>query len=276
MTSNSASAAFPSALFPQLRDLLDTHYDRRERVVRHSRDITQLSKKLIFHLLRYNPQAADGNAKLFAEADQKHAQLQQCFDKLRLELNASNRYRYGQTATPGIQEYVEALALWTFLQRGVLVSLAEVEVRLNGSGNHSPLRITPQDYLLGLSDVTGELMRHCINSLARGNRHEAEKICDFMRAFYNEFVQFSARAHPQLPKKVVIMEQSLAKVENGKAYDTSAITFKAYALDCATWAGAVQLISSVASAKPMVVSPLSSNRIVKVATENGSGAVGWD
>ncbi|KAJ1978000.1 hypothetical protein H4R34_003364 [Dimargaris verticillata] len=214
MANDPAATAVPSTLFPQLRDLLDTHYDRRERVIRHSRDITQQSKKLIFHLLRYNPQATDGNAKLFAEADQKHAQLQQCFDKLRLELNASNRYRYGQTATSGIQEYIEALALWKFLQMGVLVSLAEVEARLNGANSHAPLHITSEDYLLGLSDVTGELMRHCINSLARGNRNEAEKICDFMRAFYNEFALFSRRAHPQLSKKLIVMEQSLAKVEN--------------------------------------------------------------
>jgi predicted translin family RNA/ssDNA-binding protein len=41
-----------NSVFTQIRDNLDAHYDRRERLVKFSRDITALSKKMIFSLQR--------------------------------------------------------------------------------------------------------------------------------------------------------------------------------------------------------------------------------
>ena len=41
--------------FGAYRSELDLHHDKNERLVRFSRDVTADSKKLIFHLHRYNP-----------------------------------------------------------------------------------------------------------------------------------------------------------------------------------------------------------------------------
>lgn len=42
-------------MFLHFREDLDTHHDRRERVIKASRDVTALSKKMIFTLQRYVP-----------------------------------------------------------------------------------------------------------------------------------------------------------------------------------------------------------------------------
>ena len=40
--------------FERFRDEIDSHNDKRERLIKASRDITALSKKLIFHLHRFS------------------------------------------------------------------------------------------------------------------------------------------------------------------------------------------------------------------------------
>ncbi|KAJ3476140.1 hypothetical protein NLG97_g9220 [Lecanicillium saksenae] len=44
-------------MFEGFRDELDQHHDRRERLVKVSRDVTAQSKKIIFALQRYAPRA---------------------------------------------------------------------------------------------------------------------------------------------------------------------------------------------------------------------------
>ena len=43
------------SIFGTFRDELDEHHDRRERIIKTSRDITALSKKIIFSLQRSVP-----------------------------------------------------------------------------------------------------------------------------------------------------------------------------------------------------------------------------
>lgn len=81
----------------------DEHYDRRERIIKISRDITALSKKLIFHLHRVtqrNPKA------ILAEAKPKLEELEGLFDRLKEDLQGERYWRYQRSISPGIQEYV--------------------------------------------------------------------------------------------------------------------------------------------------------------------------
>lgn len=42
------------AMFENIRDELDEHYDRRERVIKASRDVTAQSKKMSVMIIRIN------------------------------------------------------------------------------------------------------------------------------------------------------------------------------------------------------------------------------
>lgn len=44
-----------TGMFEQFRDELDQHHDRRERIIKASRDITALSKKMWVHVLAPGP-----------------------------------------------------------------------------------------------------------------------------------------------------------------------------------------------------------------------------
>jgi len=75
--------------------------------------------------------------------------------------------------------------------------------------------ITDSDYLLGVSDLTGELMRLCINSVATRNKHVSVDVLSFMRKMHDGFTGLPMSALTgELGKKLQVTKESLQKVEN--------------------------------------------------------------
>ena len=88
------------------------------------------------------------------------------------------------------------------------------------------------EFILGLSDLTGELMRFAITSVAtRGGKGRAQPVCDFVRGVkagekviayprgLNQLVLDFEGLTPyirDLPKKQWVTGQSLRKIEEGK------------------------------------------------------------
>ena len=89
-----------------------------------------------------------------------------------------------------------------------------------------------EDYLLGLSDLTGELMRFAISGFSRkGGRIRAVQVCNFVRdcksGMYSLFsIYYPRLTHHQdfdrftpfirgLRKKQVVTNQSVEKIESG-------------------------------------------------------------
>lgn len=67
--------------------------------------------------------------------------------------------------------------------------------------------------MLGVADLTGELMRMAINRIGSREFTEAEYICQILRSIYQEFSKF-AYEHREMSKKINVMKASLNKVES--------------------------------------------------------------
>ena len=76
-----------------------------------------------------------------------------------------------------IQEYVEALSLFTFVQTGKLLQYSEEF--------HDP-----ENYLMGLCDLSGELVRKAINAVIKDNPLLAVRIRHFLEDMYTEMSKF--------------------------------------------------------------------------------------
>lgn len=76
------------------------------------------------------------------------------------------------------------------------------------------LKITPVDYLLGVADLTGELMRMCINSVGNGDIDTPFEVSEFLRQVYDGFSFIGNTGPYEVSKKLYTLKQSLAKVEN--------------------------------------------------------------
>ncbi|KAG5652285.1 hypothetical protein H0H81_005545 [Sphagnurus paluster] len=74
--------------------------------------------------------------------------------------------------------------------------------------------LTIDDYLLGLSDLTGELMRFAISAISRrGGRAKANEVCAFVRACKADFERMTPYVR-DLSKKQAVTAQSLQKIED--------------------------------------------------------------
>ncbi|KAL4786545.1 Translin family-domain-containing protein [Aspergillus varians] len=152
------------SMFESFRDELDQHHDRRERLIKTSRDITALSKKIIFSLQRVRTANAPIPSSILKDTQPRFSQINDLFVAAVPETKGLNSYRYLRQLSPGIQEFIEALSFKHYLETQTIITRPEV-------ASHLPAEIlvTEDDYVLGLFDLTGELMRFAVTSLSAGS-----------------------------------------------------------------------------------------------------------
>ena len=204
--------------FQSFQTELDSRHDKFERIVKYSRDVTIQSKRVIFLLHRGLDETT--RAKTLEEATAKFTGIKELFKKIAMELLNEDCYQFIRAYSPGLQEFIEAYAFWFFLKYGKVVSFQEVceELKFNSKtdGGESvvlEVPIPPAEYILGISDLTGELMRLAINSVGQGNLTIPLEICQVLRKIHDEFIVFGNRQRG-FPKKLEVLKNSLKKVEN--------------------------------------------------------------
>ena len=77
------------------------------------------------------------------------------------DLQDINAYRYQRQISSGLQEYMEAVLFQHYLETGRVMSQDKA-----ANAIPSDMHLTDTDYVLGLFDMTGELMRFAITYLA--------------------------------------------------------------------------------------------------------------
>ncbi|KAI8378434.1 Translin [Blakeslea trispora] len=196
------------AFFKECRDVLDDHHDRRERIIKVSRDITAQSKKMIFALHR----AAQSNQK-YKEADQKQQELLDLFKKLAVDIQGLNYHRYAKSFSGGFEEFIEGIAFYHFLLHQEVITKEQVDGYFKDEQGEMWVQVKNEDYILGLADFTGELMRHAIHVVSTGKYEQALNICRLLRKMDLDFEIVSTLYMPQLNKKIGALKSSIKKVE---------------------------------------------------------------
>ncbi|KAL9934208.1 hypothetical protein V8E36_006664 [Tilletia maclaganii] len=136
-------------------------------------------------------------------------------------------HRYDRAFGPGLEEFIEALSFLHFLEHDSIITLEQVQSYLldeaaspqsgAAGGNPTPvlLRITTERYILGLSDLTGELMRYATNALASPAAQKANVVprtLNVLRTLADQFEPFSAFIW-DFHRKQRVTIQSLRKIE---------------------------------------------------------------
>ena len=135
------------AQFKTHASFLDQRHDKRERLVKLSRDITIESKRIIFllHRIKQLPNEDKGenddiaqtsvdpkictdkeneeSAKILVEAEERLAALEtDTWKQVAIELTSEDSYLHLRSYTGGLQEYVEALSFYYHLKFGQMIS----------------------------------------------------------------------------------------------------------------------------------------------------------
>jgi predicted translin family RNA/ssDNA-binding protein len=148
-------------MFEAFRDELDEHHDRRERIIRASRDITAASKKIVFALQRVRLLTNDIPPKIAAEMQDRSMGMHKQFQSIAPDLAGINAWRYQRQISGGIQEFMEAISFEHYLRHQRLITFEEASKFLPEG-----ITLTADDYVLGIFDLVGELMRFAITTMA--------------------------------------------------------------------------------------------------------------
>lgn len=205
-------------MFDEFKKEFDAQNDRRESLIKASRDITSLSKKVIFLLHRImNEDAQDPSAQSKRASESGMAKLREVraiYAKIKVELQSDLFWRHHRAISPCLQEYVEAISFAWYLGHSTLVSFNQVQQELSDENGVPFFPLPLEDYLCGLSDLTGELMRLAISGIARrGGRDRARKICVIVRECKTELDKCAPHVR-EVRKKQAVAAESLAKIED--------------------------------------------------------------
>ncbi|KAF8948867.1 hypothetical protein BGZ47_002027 [Haplosporangium gracile] len=146
--------------FGYFRDILEEHHDRRERIIKASRDINNFSKKMIFALHRAEPKdylpQFSATSEALVEFKEKHATVLKLFHRVAIDLQGSNYYRYQRSVSGAFQEYIEAMTLEYYLVHGKLMPKSALEADLVFTT--TPEQMTNPDLIIviGQSPFGGE------------------------------------------------------------------------------------------------------------------------
>ena len=156
------------------------------------------------------------------ETDVNHRKIHDLFKAVSPDLQGSNAWRWQRQISGGIQEYMEAISFHHYLETQSLITFAEAQARIPFD-----ITLTEDDYILGLFDLTGELMRFAITTMAttgtlsRGVDSDRDILSD-LRQFRTSFESLDTTSGNEsgsplkrdVEKKMEVMRTCVEKVEN--------------------------------------------------------------
>ncbi|XP_071443944.1 translin-associated protein X isoform X2 [Hetaerina americana] len=217
---------------------LDRKHDKYERLVKISRDITIESKRIIF--LLHSADKESKKAAALSEAEARLANLISThFKNIAKELEGEDPYQFVRAYYPALQEYVEATTFYQYLMDSTLCHWKDIQKKLiysvtaekkcdeDAEGEELTVEgdltlkeaelvalLPPIDYVMGVADLTGELMRKCINSLGSGDISICHQTCSFVREIYRGFLGVEYSSCGYLGSKLNVLRASLGKMES--------------------------------------------------------------
>lgn len=159
---------------------------------------------------------------ILKDVSQYSEQIKSKFTSVIPDLQGINSWRYRRNITGAIQEFLEAQDFGYYIKHKTLLDL-------EGAKGSFPegILLTTDDYILGLFDLTGEMMRFAITTLATTGGLPAFRNDDLqdgtrsilsdmqeIRASFEALEFGSSTLARDVQKKMDVMRASVEKVEN--------------------------------------------------------------
>ncbi|MCK4589786.1 MAG: hypothetical protein KAT77_05040 [Nanoarchaeota archaeon] len=176
--------------FKNMQQELADYDSQRELLIKKSRDVLKLSKQVIYAVHRGELK----EALVLIEKIEK--------EKLELEkiTKHSTRLFSEGSLKIAVQEYVEALLYYHAVKDKKLPT-------------HIQLKVKSNHYLLGLCDLTGEIVRKAVYLAGKDKFDEVVKFKDLVDIIYGELLKFDFR-EPELRRKFDSVKYDLKKLED--------------------------------------------------------------
>lgn len=176
--------------FSKLRKELEGYRKVKDRILDLSREVITLSKRVIYSQQRGEETAAQ---ELLKEMQEHYQELFAVLKK------RPDMLGNGMVSVAG-QELVEASA-YVALEQGKAVPRA------------ADLHVDALTYLLGIADLSGELVRSAVLSSIRGDAGRVSELRGILQGLYGELIKIDNR-EKDLRRKIDKVGYDLEKVEN--------------------------------------------------------------
>ncbi len=181
---------FSKKNFDKIQNQLVAYTNKREHIIKVSRDVLRFSKMAISSLHRNDIKTAEHHIQQ-AEHLMKDIKKVAALDAALSLLGAYS---------VAVQEYVEAKAFLYFVRHKKLIELDD-------------LNVDPEDYLMGLSDLTGELARRAVLITINKNYSDVHEVRDFVAGIHDFFLTLDM-GNGDLRKKYDAIKWNLKKIED--------------------------------------------------------------
>lgn len=173
--------------FTKLQNELKEYDEQRELLIKKSRDVLKLSKQIIYAVHRDEMTLA---AELLKQIEQEKKELE------RIALHDA-KMAYEGSYKVAIQEYVEAVLYYEFVKTGKLPEL----------------NVLAEHFILGLTDLPGELNRRAVFLAGKGKVDKVKKIRAVVDGIYGQLLKFDFRDN-EIRRKVDAVKYELRKLED--------------------------------------------------------------
>ena len=165
--------------FSEVRKQLKTEEERYRKETERSKAIVRMSKQSIYATMR-------GDIK----------KAQEMKKKMEKELSLLKNTTQKRIAE---QEFVEAVCFLSFVEKRKIKTCKE-------------LKVQPENYMLGICDLFGELSRYAINSAIRKDKKAIKETYEIMNTLYGELLNFDFR-NGDLRRKFDGTKYEVVKIE---------------------------------------------------------------
>lgn len=162
----------------------------REDLIKRARDLLKTAKQMIYAVHKEDLKTAEGHSKYALQIAKELKEIA----KKSPSLEFSGAYR------EAFAEYIEAELYYHYVKNGKIPS-------------YKTLNVDSELYLMGLSDLTGELVRKAVFLAGKCKVNEVIKIKDLVDAIYGEMLGFDLR-NSELRKKFDSIKYNLRKLED--------------------------------------------------------------
>lgn len=181
---------FPSKNFEKIRKQLVAYSEKREEIIKASRDVLRFSKIAISSLHRNDVK----------EAEKHLSDAETLLKKIKASAALDVKLAVVGAYSAAMQEYIEAKTFFHFIKTKKLLDL-------------DSLGAEPEDYLMGLSDLTGELARSAVLKTISKNYPDVHLVRDFAAGIHDFFLTLDL-GNGELRKKYDAIKWNLKKIED--------------------------------------------------------------
>lgn len=150
------------------------------------------------------------------------------------ELHNQDTYQFARAYSPGLQEFIEAYTFYEYIKNHTVpdwndmqkfLTYEEKAPETNAPEEESQSNteempsiqytclIQPIEFMLGVADLSGEVMRRCINSLNSACIDNCFQSSNFLQDLYKGFIGIGQTRNRDMSQKIYTMKQSVLKTE---------------------------------------------------------------